>query len=77
MFKFLLLAAFVFLVVGFLRQARTGRSSRSPGPAERASERMVKCAYCGVNQPISESILTHGRYYCCDAHRRQAAVRDA
>ena len=77
MFKFLLLAAFVFLVVGLLRQTRAARSSRPPAPAERAPERMVKCAYCGVNQPISESILTHGKYYCCDAHRQQAGAHDA
>lgn len=76
MLKFLLLAAFVLLVVGFLRQARTARSAHTPPPA-RAPERMVKCAYCGVNQPVSESILTHGKYYCSDAHRQQAAARDA
>lgn len=77
MFKFLLLVAFVILVVGFLRQTRTARSSRPPTPAERAPERMVKCALCGVNQPVSESILTHGKYYCCEAHRQQAGARDA
>ena len=77
MFKFLLLVVSFFLIVAYLRHAGKRRSSRSPSPAERAPEHMVKCAYCGVNQPVSESILTHGKYYCCNAHRQQAAARDA
>ncbi len=77
MFKFLLLVVSFFLIVAYLRQAGKRRSSRPSTPGERAPERMVKCAYCGVNQPVSESILTHGKYYCCDAHRQQAVARDA
>ncbi|TMQ77975.1 hypothetical protein ACCUM_2426 [Candidatus Accumulibacter phosphatis] len=33
---------------------------------------MVQCAHCGVNQPVSESVLANGRYYCCAAHLREA-----
>ena len=77
MLKLLLLVVSFFLIVAYLRHAGRRRSSRSSSPAERAPEGMVKCAYCGVNQPVSESILTHGRYYCCDAHRQQAGARDA
>ncbi|MBS1231060.1 MAG: hypothetical protein H6R17_4337 [Proteobacteria bacterium] len=74
--KFLLLVALFLAVFWLLRKARAARSAeRSPRPA-RAPERMVKCAYCGVNQPVSESILTHGRYYCCSAHRLEAESRD-
>lgn len=73
--KFLLLLALFLAVYLLLRKAAAARSSaRSPAP--RPPERMVKCAYCGVNQPVSESLLTHGRYYCCDAHRREAEARD-
>lgn len=32
------------------------------------AERMVQCSSCGVNQPVSESILVDGRYYCCAEH---------
>ncbi|MBK7354602.1 PP0621 family protein [Propionivibrio sp.] len=72
----LFLIVLFFVVLWILRRAlrsRTGgqRSSTVPTP-----EMMVKCAYCGVNQPISESILTQGRYYCCNAHRLEADSRD-
>jgi len=33
---------------------------------------MVKCAHCGVNQPVGESILANGRYYCSTDHRHEA-----
>ena len=73
--KFLLLVALFLAVYLLLRKASASRSSARP-PAPRAPEQMVKCAHCGVNQPISESILTHGRYYCCAAHRPEAESRD-
>ena len=47
-----------------------------PQPAARAAERIVICVHCGVNQPISEGVLTQGRYYCCDAHWHEAELRD-
>lgn len=77
MLKYLLLIALVLVVLGALRKARGVRASRNPPAATRAPEAMVKCAYCGVNQPISESILTHGNYYCCNDHRRLAESADA
>jgi uncharacterized protein len=73
--KFLLLVALFLAVYLLWRKAAASRSSARP-PAPRAPERMVKCAHCGVNQPVSESILTHGRYYCCNAHRQEAESRD-
>lgn len=77
MIKFLLLIALLLLVLGLVRKARAPRRERSSPPAARAPERMVKCAYCGVNQPVSESLLTHGNFYCCEDHRRQAESSDA
>ena len=76
MIKTLLLLALVFLVAVILRTAQAPRVRRDRPRAERAPEAMVKCAYCGVNQPVSESLLTQGRYYCCAAHRRAAERRD-
>ena len=73
--KFLLLVALFLAVYWLLRKARAARAAERQ-PAPRAPERMVKCAHCGVNQPLSESILTHGRYYCSDAHRQEAESRD-
>ena len=73
--KFLLLMALFFVVWWLLRKASASRAAGRQPPA-RAPERMVKCAHCGVNQPVSESILTHGHYYCCNAHRLEAESRD-
>jgi uncharacterized protein len=75
--KYLLLIALFFVVLWLLRKAQASRSARHPPPAARAPEQMVKCAHCGVNQPVSESILTHGRYYCCAAHRHEAEGQDS
>jgi uncharacterized protein len=75
--KFLLLFALFFVVLWLLRKARLSRSAENPPPAARVPEQMVKCAHCGVNQPVSESILTHGRYYCCNDHRHLAESRDS
>lgn len=33
-------------------------------------EDMVRCKVCGVNLPRSEAIMSQGRIYCCDEHRR-------
>lgn len=70
--KYLLLIALFFVVLWALRKAQASRAKDQVPPASRASERMVKCAHCGVNQPVSESILTNGRFYCCIAHRHEA-----
>jgi uncharacterized protein len=72
MTKYLLLIAFAFVVLWLWRKAQATRSGEQAPPVERALERMVKCAHCGVNQPVSESILAGGRYYCCAAHRSEA-----
>ena len=69
--KYLLLIALFFVVLWALRKVQTPRSAGQP-PASRKPEHMVKCAHCGVNQPVSESILTKGRYFCCAEHRREA-----
>lgn len=66
MLKYLLLIAFA-LVVWWLWRAAQAR--KSAPPAARLPERMVTCAHCGVNQPLSESLQVGERFYCCPAHR--------
>ncbi|MBL0168887.1 MAG: hypothetical protein IPP85_18090 [Propionivibrio sp.] len=75
--KYLLLIALFFVVLWALRKAQSSRSGVQAPPASRVPEQMVKCAHCGVNQPISESILTQGHYYCCEDHRHVAESRDS
>ena len=74
MTKFLLLMVLA-VVVGWLWRksvAAHARSAEQPPLAPSEAEDMVKCAQCGVNQPVSDSILVGGRYYCCAAHRQLA-----
>ncbi|MEI7431287.1 MAG: PP0621 family protein [Betaproteobacteria bacterium] len=73
--KFLFLIVLVIAVLLVLRKVQSSRKNVQPPPSSRGPESMVKCAHCGVNQPVSESILTHGCYYCCSAHQHQAESR--
>ena len=74
--KLLLFLALVFIVLWILRKVQAARQGGRSPPASHVPESMVKCAYCGVNQPVSESILTNGRYYCCNTHLQEAESRD-
>ena len=71
--KYLLLIALVLFVLWVMRRNR-GRAAASP-PATRPAEKMVSCAHCGVNLPVSESICSEGRHYCCVAHQRADEAR--
>ncbi len=59
----------VIAVVYWLLKRYSKTSSRQDTDA--SGEDMVRCAHCGVHLPKSESILSGGNYYCCDAHRRE------
>jgi hypothetical protein len=72
--KFLLWIAFVVIVLLLLRNTQGARSRRNARRA-RPPERMVSCAVCKLNQPVSESLCVDGRYYCCAAHQREAEER--
>ncbi len=72
MTKYLLWFALVVIVVWLWRKSQATPSGEPRPPAEREPEAMVKCSHCGVNQPLSESTLAAGRYYCCAAHRQAA-----
>ena len=74
--KYLLLLALVFVVVWALRRTQAPRGETPASFSAHPSERMVQCAYCGVNQPVSESILDNGRYFCCRAHQHEDEARD-
>lgn len=72
MTKYLLWMALAVIVLWLWRKSQASRSGEPRPPVEREAEGMVKCSHCGVNQPVSESILAAGRYYCCAAHRLAA-----
>jgi uncharacterized protein len=62
-----LLVLLVIVVLVFLRKKATPRDS-GRAPEGNVPERMVECAHCGVNLPISESVRARGRHYCCEDH---------
>ncbi|MFZ4535124.1 PP0621 family protein [Propionivibrio sp.] len=74
--KYFFLIALFFVVLWLWRKAKASRAGGESPPVSRTPESMVKCAHCGVNQPVSESILTNGHYYCCPAHRHEAESRE-
>jgi len=69
--KYLVLMALFFVVLWGLRRSRVSHVRTKP-PVAREPERMVTCSFCGVNQPLSESVLYRGRYFCGVAHRQEA-----
>ncbi|WP_374683204.1 PP0621 family protein [Accumulibacter sp.] len=79
MTKYLLLIGLVWVLWWFWRKSRTSArgSAANHTTVQREAERMVQCTRCGVNQPVSESILADGRYYCCAAHRDAGASDDS
>ena len=70
MAKFLLLLVIGLLVGLWIAKRYRNRGDARDAAAPRRDEDMVRCAQCGVHLPRSESIVTHGRYYCSAEHQR-------
>jgi len=70
--KLITLILLVLLVVYLYRRLTRQRDAADDANAGEAPtvEDMVRCKTCGVNLPRSEAILSAGRFYCCDEHRR-------
>jgi uncharacterized protein len=68
--KIITVILIVILGVYLLRRMAGQRGGASKPPKDKAAEDMVRCKACGVNLPRSEAILSQGRFYCCDEHRR-------
>jgi hypothetical protein len=62
--------------LSFLRKGKIVRARSRSKASEKVAENMVKCDYCGVNHPVSESILLDGRYYCSRLHSRKIEAAD-
>ncbi len=67
-----IITVILLVILGvYLFRRMTGQSGARPRPPEgKTAEDMVKCSICSVNLPRSEAILSRGRFYCCDEHRR-------
>jgi uncharacterized protein len=70
--KLLLIIGVTIFIVWLLKGGRRNRSA-APRSEGRSAEDMVRCQVCGVNLPRSEALMSRGRFYCCDEHRRKDA----
>lgn len=68
MTKILLIVAFTIGIVLWFKYM-AGKRDVLPRK-EKSSEDMVRCEVCQVNLPRSEALLSQGKFYCCDEHRR-------
>jgi len=68
--KILLLVA-VFAAVYFIVRGYARGMTRTPDPPQvKGEEDMVKCRYCGIHLPRSESSSAAGDTFCSEEHRR-------
>jgi uncharacterized protein len=68
--KLFFLIAAGLLVYWILRSYKRKLDARDQAPAPRGAEDMVKCVHCGVNLPRGEAVLSQGKFFCGDEHRR-------
>jgi uncharacterized protein len=69
--KYLLLFGLIALVWWVFKKRPPSVKKSSAKPPQNA-EKMVPCAYCGVNLPVSDSIADGDSFYCTEAHRLAA-----
>jgi uncharacterized protein len=70
MVKLILIAIAIWLIITVLKRYRKGidQSGGARTANRRSDEVMVQCTHCGVHLPESESIQSHGQYFCSQAH---------
>lgn len=75
--RLLFIIAIVFIVIWLFKSYRRqlpkedARGEDASGQESSGqAEDMVRCVHCGVHLPKRESILSNGKFYCSDAHRR-------
>lgn len=67
---FAAIAAIVYLLLKSYRNQELGENPPARAEGHDQAEDMVRCIYCGVHLPKSESLMADSKYFCCDAHRR-------
>ncbi|MCM8594171.1 PP0621 family protein [Accumulibacter sp.] len=72
MAKYLVLIGLVLFFWWTWQRSRANGQQGHRRPPDAGPERMVPCARCGVNLPLSESIMADDRYYCCRAHLHES-----
>lgn len=74
MSRLIFFAAVMAVVYLLLKSYRNRISGEQPSgrqePPPAHAEDMVRCVHCGVHLPRSESIMSGGKFYCSEEHRR-------
>ncbi|MCA6218864.1 hypothetical protein KGA65_20165 [Ideonella sp. B7] len=72
----LLLVAVVLGLAWATRRRDSGPTVGTPKrPEAPRLQAMVRCAHCQLHLPAAEALQdAEGRWYCCEAHRRQGAA---
>lgn len=65
--------AVIYLLLKSYRKQMTRGDKAGGADGSEAVEDMVRCAECSVHLPKRESIMTGGKYFCSEAHRRANA----
>jgi len=66
-----LIILFVVIAVVYWLLKSYRKSSPKQDASTTASEDMVRCARCGVHLPKSEAMISAGKFFCGEAHRRE------
>ena len=74
--KYLLLAIAVYVIWRILKK-RTELPADPVPKHDKAPEKMVVCAHCGVHLPESDALFDQGLVFCSEAHRLAGRGPDA
>jgi uncharacterized protein len=66
----LILLVLVFALAWWLLKKYSSSITRKQPPQARVTEDMVRCEYCGVHLPRSESHASSGKFFCSEDHLR-------
>lgn len=69
----ILVTVLVVYLVRRMAANRVNPPKTPPAGKNKGAEDMVRCQVCGVNLPRSEALMSQGRFYCCDEHRKSGA----
>jgi uncharacterized protein len=70
LFLVLIAVLFFLLIRSFTRSLKKKREEIEKTQRSLEGEDMVRCVHCGVHLPRSESIISEGKFFCSDEHRR-------
>ncbi len=68
--KLILLVLGAWIVYRLVKNSGRTTVKRESAQKNEIGEDMVRCVQCGVHLPRSESIVSHGEYFCTNEHRQ-------